>query len=206
MTKMAKVERIAAVARAFTPGTPVGRLDMLAGRMPQLTDIVSAVSMAGQHVGLYGERGVGKTSLANVVAQFFDNATRREHYRTVRVNCSTEDTFESLWANVFAELDVVLDEHRGLSPELVRRQLDALDSPVLIVLDELDRVEDDGALTALADTIKTLSDHAITSTIVLVGVARSIGELVGEHASIVRALVQIEMPRMSSSELAEILT
>ncbi|MDX6682432.1 MAG: hypothetical protein QOG94_2471, partial [Solirubrobacteraceae bacterium] len=41
---------------------------------------------------------------------------------------------------------------------------------------------------------------------VLVGVARSIGELVGEHASIVRALVQIEMPRMSSSELAEILT
>jgi hypothetical protein len=100
----------------------------------------------------------------------------------------------------------VLDEHRGLSPELVRRQLDALDSPVLIVLDELDRMEDDGALTALADTIKTLSDHAITSTLVLVGVARSIGELVGEHASIVRALVQIEMPRMSSSELAEILT
>jgi hypothetical protein len=203
---MAKVERIAAVARAFTPGTPVGRLDMLAGRMPQLTDIVSAVSMAGQHVGLYGERGVGKTSLANVVAQFFDNATRLEHYRTVRVNCSTEDTFKSLWANVFAELDVVVDEHRGLSPELVRRQLDALDSPVLIVLDELDRMKDDGALTALADTIKTLSDHAITSTLVLVGVARSIGELVGEHASIVRALVQIEMPRMSSSELAEILT
>jgi hypothetical protein len=47
----------------------------------------------------------------------------------------------------------------------------------------------DDALTALADTIKTLSDRATDSTVVLVGVARSIGELVGEHASIVRALV-----------------
>jgi hypothetical protein len=46
----------------------------------------------------------------------------------------------------------------------------------------------------------------VPSTLVLVGVARSIGELVGEHASIVRALVQIQMPRMSISELAEILT
>jgi hypothetical protein len=69
----------------------------------------------------------------------------------------------------------------------------------------LDRLENDDALTALADTIKTLSDHSVPSTLVLVGVARSIGELIGEHASIVRALVQIEMPRMTRDELAEIL-
>jgi hypothetical protein len=87
----------------------------------------------------------------------------------------------------------------------VRRRLQVLGPPALIVLDELDRLEDDDALTALADTIKTLSDHAVESTLVLVGVARSIGELIGEHASIVRALVQIEMPRMTIAELSEIL-
>lgn len=207
MNDLAKVERIAAVARAFTPGTPVGRLDMLAGRMHQLTDIVSAVSMNGQHVGLYGERGVGKTSLANVLAEFFDNARLRAHFQAVRVNCSTDDTFTTLWHNVFVELGTDEESTNGqeLSPAVVRRRLETLDPPALIVLDELDRLEDDVALTGLADTIKTLSDHAVPSTLVLVGVARSIGELVGEHASIVRALVQIEMPRMSATELAEIL-
>ena len=176
---------------------------MLAGRMPQLTDVISAVSMRGQHVGLYGERGVGKTSLASVLAEYFSNAAIEPRLRAVIVNCSTEDTFASLWGSVFAELEVAAG--RDFSPEGVRRQLQALDEPALIVLDELDRLEDDEALTALADTIKTLSDHAVASKLVLVGVARSIGELVGEHASIVRALVQIELPRMTLPELGEIL-
>jgi len=206
MNDLAKVERIAAVARAFTPGTPVGRLDMLAGRMNQLTDIVSAVSMAGQHVGLYGERGVGKTSLANVLAEVFDDARVRTSFNAVRINCTTDDTFTSIWNNVFSELQTADDASETWSPEAVRRALQALGQPALIVLDELDRLENDDALTALADTVKTLSDHAVLSTLVLVGVARSIGELVGEHASIVRALVQIEMARMSVRELSEILT
>jgi len=203
MDPRAKIERIAAVARAFTPGAPVGRLDMLAGRMAQLTDVVSAVWMRGQHVGLYGERGVGKTSLASVLAEYFSDATVEPKFRSVIINCSTDDTFSTLWRNIFIELGT--DEQGPLSPEVVRRRLQALNPPSLVVIDELDRLEDDAALSALADTVKTLSDHAVPSTLVLVGVARSIGELVGEHASIVRALIQIEMPRMTRDELAEIL-
>ena len=207
MNETAKIERIAAVAHAFTPGSPVGQLEMLAGRMNQLTDVVSAVSMRGHHVGLYGERGVGKTSLANVLAEFFDNRRdQRSPVQAVRVNCTTDDTFATIWLNIFTDLDIANRAAEDFSPEVVRRRLQRLDPPAIIVLDELDRLEDDDALTALADTIKTLSDHAVPSTLVLVGVARSIGELVGEHASIVRALVQIEMPRMSKNELAEILT
>jgi Cdc6-like AAA superfamily ATPase len=205
MKSTAKIERIAAVARSFTPSAPVGRLDMLAGRMAQLTDVVSAVSMRGQHVGLYGERGVGKTSLATVLAEYFSDPAVKAVFQTAAVNCSTDDDFTSLWQHVFAELGLEVQEQEVLAPESVRRRLQALDPPALIVLDELDRLEDDDALTALADTIKTLSDHAVASTLVLVGVARSIGELIGEHASIVRALVQIEMPRMTIAELSEIL-
>lgn len=203
MNRMAKIERIAAVASAFTPGAPVGRLEMLAGRMAQLTDVVSAVSMRGQHVGLYGERGVGKTSLARVLAEYFSDARLGTDIQSVIVNCSTDDTFTTLWHHIFAELGI---DDEPVSPELVRRKLEALDKPALIVIDELDRLEDDDALTSLADTIKTLSDHAVPSTLILVGVARSIGELVGEHASIVRALIQIEMPRMTIPELSEILS
>jgi hypothetical protein len=173
--------------------------------MAQLTDVVSVVSMRGQHVGLYGERGVGKTSLATVLAEYFSSGRDHANHRAVVINCSTDDSFSSLWHNVFVELGIEHDEDQVIAPEMVRRALQGLERPTIVVIDELDRLEDDEALTALADTVKTLSDHAVESTLVLVGVARSIGELVGEHASIVRALVQIEMPRMAMGELSEIL-
>lgn len=205
MNGPAKIQRIAAVARAFTPGAPVWRLDMLAGRMAQLTDVVSAVEMRGQHVGLYGERGVGKTSLATVLAEFFSGSVEHPTVRAVVVNCSTDDTFTSLWRNVYEELEIDHEQAAPISPEHVRRSLKGLNHSTIVVIDELDRLEDDDALTSLADTVRTLSDHAVESTLVLVGVARSIGELIGEHASIVRALVQIEMPRMTIVELSEIL-
>jgi energy-coupling factor transporter ATP-binding protein EcfA2 len=176
---------------------------MLAGRYAQTQDIVNAVAQRGQHVGLYGERGVGKTSLANVLGELFD-IDALPSYQLATVNCSTDDTYGSLWSNVLAELGIEAREHE-LSPDAVRRLLRDLDPPALIKIDELDRLEDDEALTLLADTIKTLSDHSVPSTLVLVGVARSIGDLIGEHASIVRALVQIEMPRMTAKELFEIL-
>src|SRR3954471_18045222 len=116
---MAKVERIHAVSRAFTPGAPVDRLDMLAGRMDQLTDVVSAVSMRGQHVGLYGERGVGKTSLATVLAEYFSDSGLQQDVQSVVVNCGTNDTFDTLWTHIYAELDVVVDD-APISPESVR--------------------------------------------------------------------------------------
>ncbi len=175
---------------------------MLAGRGDQLTDVVSAVSMRGQHVALYGERGVGKTSLATVLAEYFDGTSGR--LQSAVINCSTDDTFSSLWQHVFIELGIFSEEEE-FSPEYVRRSLQEIDALALIVIDELDRLDDDDALTALADTIKTLSDHAVPATVVLVGVGRSIGELIGEHASIVRALVQIEMPRMKIDELGSII-
>ncbi len=39
----------------------------------------------------------------------------------------------------------------------------------------------------------------------MIGVADSVSELIGEHASIGRSLVQVKMPRMSAEELMEIL-
>jgi len=197
-----KLQRLARVARAFTPSTPVSRLDMLAGRYDQIVAVMNAVAQAGQHVGLYGERGVGKTSLANVLAELFDGEGL-PHYQAVLVNCATDDTYASLWRNVFRELRIELDERP--SPESVRRKLAGVEPPPLIVIDELDRFEDDDGLTLMADTVKTLADHAVPATIVFVGVARSIGDLMGEHQSIVRNLIQIEMPRMSHKELREIL-
>ncbi len=200
---IAKIRRVARVAQAFTPSAPISRLDMLAGRVDQILEVSSAATQRGRHVALYGERGVGKTSLANVLREFF-GADDLPSFQAAIVNCSTDDSFPSLWQRVMAELDIEMAEHE-IQPDSVRRKVEQLPLPALIVIDELDRLEDDLALTLIADTIKALSDHAVESTVVLVGVARSISELIGEHQSIVRALAQIEMPRMSRTELREAL-
>lgn len=200
--RLPKIQRTARVAQAFTPGAPVDSLDLLAGRALQLQDVVSTISQKGRHVALYGERGVGKTSLASILAEVF-SAPDLTQFQVAIVNCSTDDTFATLWRTIYRELGLTTEP--GRSPEAVRYDIAHLDRPALIVIDELDRLEDDDALTLLADTIKTFSDHAVQSTIVLVGVAHSVSELIGEHASIVRALVQVEMPRMSTSELLDIL-
>lgn len=199
------MQRLARVAVAFTPSAPVDRYAMLAGRQSQLMDVINAVMQRGQHVALYGERGVGKTSLTNILSEVFD-AEALPDYRAASINCGTEDTFESIWRNVFRELGMEVDPSDGdFTPEYVRFRLTRIEPAALIVLDELDRLDDDSALSLIADTIKTFSDHSIESTLVLVGVADSVDELVGEHGSIERALIQVQMPRMRIGELEGII-
>jgi Cdc6-like AAA superfamily ATPase len=204
-----KLRRIAHVADVFTPGAPVNRYALFGGRMEQVLDVINTVGQRGQHVMLYGERGVGKTSLANVLAEIFAGKDIGE-LRSVGVNCQTNDSFATIWANIFRELERagILRQEDGLvpsEPEHIRFALQDLPTRILIVIDELDRLEDDEALTLVADTVKTLSDHSAPVTLVLVGVADSVDELVGDHQSITRALTQIHIPRMAGSELEEII-
>ena len=82
-----------------------------------------------------------------------------------------------------------------------------LDNPtVVVVIDEFDQIVDEGTDPSLfASTIKNLSDNLSHSTLILVGVADTVDELIEDHGSIDRALVQILMPRMHESELTEII-
>ena len=55
-----------AIARTFTPNAPVTERELFAGRSELLVRIVIAASQG--HVAIYGRPGVGKRSLANMVA------------------------------------------------------------------------------------------------------------------------------------------
>lgn len=201
---MPKAQRIARVARTFTPGAPIDSLALFAGRDIQVQDVIAAITQRGYHVGLYGERGVGKTSLASVLAEIFAQPDF-PRFQSVLATCNTESNFESIWNDIFRSLGISRESKHKLSPEEVRYKISRLEDQALIVIDELDRLEDDLSLTLLADTLKAFSDHVVSSTVVLVGVADSIGELIGEHESIVRNLQQVEVPRMSAQELRDLL-
>jgi Cdc6-like AAA superfamily ATPase len=134
----------------------------------------------------------------------------QQQFKSVIVNCDTEDRFEQLWCKIFLELEntQTLDfEQHQVNPEFIRLRLQRqIAGSAIIIVDEMDRLKRDSYFTALmADTIKTLSDHSTNITLILVGVANAVEELIAEHLSIERALIQIQMPRMSSEELTEIL-
>lgn len=143
-------------------------------------------------------RGLGFTSRTS----YFTGRCSRPRTR------HSNDDFGSLWSTIFRELTEG-DEASELAPvpdgpEDVRYALQRLDASTLVVIDELDRLEDNDALSLLADTIKALSEHSVAVTLVLVGVADSVDELIGDYLSIERALTQVHMPRMSIGELEEI--
>jgi len=76
---------------------------------------------------------------------------------------------------------------------------DSFNSPVLFVIDELDRVQDK---KGLASVIKRLSTDAMK--FVLVGIAQDWSDLMLDHSSLERQATPIRVPRMKSPELAEV--
>jgi len=209
-----------ALASAFSPSAPVSSLDLFSGRISQLERVTEAIFQRGRHVAIYGERGVGKTSLANVLPGHLQYLSKH-NYQVVRHNCSTISTFNSIWDGILRELTFKLNNAASIapptpipmnsylpanaSPEDVRFLLQQTGSSIVAIIDEYDRVpKGDATSGLLADTIKSLSDHSVDATLIIIGVADSIDELIAEHKSIERALVQIQMPRMSEGELFSI--
>jgi hypothetical protein len=65
MTKEDSYRLIVEVTNAFTPSTPITSRDSFAGRSREIQKVIGVVTEPGKHAIIYGERGVGKTSLAN---------------------------------------------------------------------------------------------------------------------------------------------
>lgn len=81
------------VRSVFTPHQPINEANLLFGRKDELRRLVETLNTPGQHVLLYGERGVGKSSLANVATLVMKVSTGR----TVLVKrCDRSDTFATI--------------------------------------------------------------------------------------------------------------
>ena len=94
-----------------------------------------------------------------------------------------------------------------MTPDSVRRALQELSrtASLIVIFDEFDRIKNPELITAMADTIKCLSDYSVDVTVLIIGVANSVDELIREHQSIERALIQVPMPRMSDDEIRGII-
>lgn len=219
---MTKEQKILILRQVFSPTSPIKEKDFFFGRISQLEKIAEAINTEGQHAILYGERGVGKTSLANIIVKSYTNVY------PVKITCDRADTFKSLWQRAFESIQFAktttglgfkaeeskkivnmgghISSLPNVRPSDIVAQLNNLGNfKMLFVFDEFDNINNDKTKSYFADLIKSMSDNNINSTIVLVGIADSIESLIGDHRSLERCLKQIKMPRMRKEECEEII-
>ena len=212
------------LSKVFTPATPIKSDDLFQGRKDQIRAVVDAINQNGRHVILYGERGVGKTSLG----QILNTKLRQRQVVPVTltlVNCDSGDDYSSIWDKVFSEIlpeddqddrlagdandmSSALRSLEPLTPHRVRKKLESIanNGILYVILDEFDKIDNAPARALIADTIKLFSDRSVEATIIIIGVANDVSGLIEDHQSIERCLVQIHMPRMPRKELEEIVT
>jgi len=200
----------AAAQNLFRPRAPIDDDRLFSGRIKQIQDVLDVVYEDGGHAVIFGERGVGKTSLANIIEKRV--APILSSVRAVKVSCSPDDTFFELWANMFQGYEVddkpIEEELRhATSPYAVYRIVESLDQSKyhLLIFDEFDRSRRDDTKEKMADLIKHFSNTPINVTILIVGVGDTLVDLFASHESIVRCCAQIKMQRMSSGELSQII-
>src|SRR6266571_3590570 len=100
---------MAEINTSFTPGSPIDTKDLFAGRKRQREKLMSTIFQKGEHAILFGERGVGKTSLANIIFDLLV-VMGNYNYHRAKVNCSEETTFEALWRTIFKQLTLKVEE------------------------------------------------------------------------------------------------
>ncbi|HEX3675192.1 MAG TPA: ATP-binding protein [Rhizomicrobium sp.] len=204
------------VTSLFNASGPIDEEHFFAGRSKQVRQLMEAVFERSRHAVLFGERGVGKTSLGNIFWKRF--SPNLQSVIAARIQADPSDNFTSLWIKGLRELksnatargrgdQLPLDTNFDvLSPDDIRREFQKAspNSLPILIIDEFDKIEDPSVIQLVANTIKYLSDYSVTATIVIVGVAESLAELIKEHESIKRCLTQVPLERMDTAELREI--
>lgn len=208
---------------AFMPSQPVLGRDMLAGRTDVLEQLIQAVEDQRVHVVIYGQRGIGKTSLLRVFAEIATDAG----YLVLQETCGAETQFGDLFHNVAAQIPLryyapiaPTDEQSekgggladllpvaGSGPNRVSHLLaQVTGTRVIVILDEFDRVADNRFQRDVAELLKNLSDSSARVQVVVAGVAENLQDLIVYAPSIRRNVIGLPVGRLSDAEVAEIIT
>jgi len=207
---------------AYTPSVPVIDRRRFAGRSVLLNTVVRALEEQRMHVIVFGDRGIGKTSLLHVLSQ----AARDARYIVVYISCGEGSDFDGTIRTVFSEIPLLYHTSVSLSaaqaekgrnltelleegPATARQAAEVLakltGTRVLVILDEFDRVESKDFRREMAELIKNLSDRSARAQLIIAGVATDATELFEYIPSIRRNVVPLQVPQMASEEVLQII-
>jgi hypothetical protein len=202
----------------FTPSQPVSDRKRFAGRSDVLGSVIRAIEEQRLHVIVYGERGLGKTSVMHVLTQ----AARDARYLVVYVSCGADSSFDEVFRTVAAHVPMLFHSTVGptspevekgktlaellpstpISPRMASDMLaKVVGTRVVVVLDEFDRSHSMEFRQGIAELIKNLSDRLVRVQLVIAGVAGNLTELLEHIPSIQRNIFALQMPWMPPAEI-----
>ena len=207
--------RLARLSEVFTPSRPKRADHHFAGRESTLARIVGVIQDQKSHILIYGQRGLGKTSLANVAGARFAEAG----YSVVRYACGTDSLFADMARGLLQRLPHDVLESSGIDASAWRTEVREADQAgltptrliellstfpnqrLLMIVDDLDNITSSGFHRSLIETLKGVSDQALPVSFLMVGVAENIRVLVGEDPRLERNTVAIQLPFMARGEI-----
>ena len=219
----ARLDRTRAQVRdVFAPTQPVTEERVFAGRTKVLKHLIEVIEHRMSHVVIFGERGIGKTSILHILHKLAADSD----YTVLHSTCGARSEFSSTFRTMLK--GVPLRFHQSISPAIERgdqsgglasllpegefdaRELSEVLSSitstrVIILLDEYDRVESELFRQSIAELIKNLSDAAARVQLVIAGVSPNLDELIGYVPSIRRNIIGVPIQRLGAEEVREIL-
>ncbi|MES2492648.1 MAG: ATP-binding protein [Pseudomonadota bacterium] len=212
----------AKLRRAFTPSQPVSNVAMFAGRSAIVTRLIRGIEDQQLHVVIYGERGIGKTSLLRVLGRLADEAKYIVCYTSCGEGSSFSDLFRSIASSIpllfHSEYEPTQAEIESggtladllppgeITPHQVSDLFARLSSTrVLVILDEFDRSPSGAFRRMIAELIKNLSDRSTRVQVVIAGVAGNLAELIEHIPSIRRNILGLQVPNMNADEVSELI-
>lgn len=209
------------------PTSPISSVEHLKGRDDELERIDRALFQDGRHIFIYGDRGVGKSSLGATAAYLYQSADAEPIF----VGGSVDDTFKSIIANIAnkalgrSKLETTKTksdfgfEWRGLklndsneislldissqihsvsdASELLKQVAVRHSKRPIIVIDEFDTISDIVERNKFASLLKHLGDQSVPIRFIFTGIGKTLEELLGAHQSAFRQLETIELLRLS---------
>lgn len=225
------------LAEHLTPSDSIRTPERLFGRQKNLIAISRALSSAGRQIFIYGDRGVGKTSLARTAAV----ANAHSSADPIYVVCGRTSTFSDIIHAVGnATVDVRQRMERpaagrtlGLTvpnvagatmnlgtpaspaipaPQTINEALDVVryvcarrTGRVIIIIDEMERIERAEEREKFAEFIKNLPEVEEDVRFIFCGIATDVSELLESHPSAGRILEAIQLDRLHHSDLWRII-
>lgn len=209
----------------LSPSEPVDREELLHGRAHELENALDALKTPGKHIFIYGDRGVGKSSLAQTAAHIYQSADNSP----IKVECDEDSSFYEIIEYIAGEAvrrpsASIEETHKIklcakiLSYEYTHKTTQTFKVPTvdsmtdavsvledvaalhskkpIVIIDEFDTIGAYEEKKKFSTLIKHLSDKKIRIKFIFTGIASSLKELLGAHRSSPRQIGQIRLDKL----------
>lgn len=218
-------------ARLFVPSSPIREATRLFGRAEQLKRVERELLSPGRCVFIFGDRGVGKTSLAQTAAYLVNRASeepifvscygatfskvivkiardlmRLPYYQDHRRKDVKELKLGGAACHILARIETEPTLQPTVEPfcavDLINEIAPESES-VVVVVDEVDQAGA-GLKKDLAHFVKELGDRDCPVKFVFTGIANDVNDLLHEHESAFRGIASVRLERLMIGDLMEI--